>query len=152
MDIEGLAATDKALFIGFRGPVLRGNLVPILRIGHDLSRASARNSEVLFVELGGRGIRDMAPGPGGLYILAGPNGDEPQSFAVYLWNKSDQVAGPDRKAPASNLRCDLGTYDASSKPEGLAYVDRSGDDLRFVLIFDGDAPPKAQVLILRSEE
>jgi hypothetical protein len=150
IDIEGLAATPEALFVGFRGPVLRQNYVPILRLNQDLSDSSLNNSEILFVNLDGRGVRDIAPGPGGLYILAGPNGDELQSFAIYFWNGQDQISGTNRAASAPHLLCDLGTYE-SSKPEGIALFppDRTSQPPRFVLVHDGPAPPKAELVTIK---
>jgi hypothetical protein len=92
----------------------------------DLSRVSARSGAILFVNLGGRGGRGLASGPRGLYIPAGPNGDEKQSFAIYLWNGRDQVGGAGRKKRDYNPLCELGPYGAS-KPERLAYVDTQSD-------------------------
>jgi hypothetical protein len=144
IDIEGLAAKDGMLYVGFRGPVLRQNFVPILRIPQDLTKASLANSETLFVNLGGRGIRDIAPAPGGFVILAGPNGDEAQSFAVYFWNGQDQIGGSDRPASVADLKCDLGPSGAS-KPEGIAWL----QDSRFMLVYDGPAPLRAELLSVK---
>ena len=81
-DIEGIAANDRDLYVGFKGPVLRQNYVPILHLDHDCPFVSAESqSPLLFVDLGGRGVRDMTEGPGGsIFILAGPNGNEDQGL------------------------------------------------------------------------
>ena len=50
VDIEGLAVRGDVLFVGFRGPVLRDNFVPVLR-----TKFGKGHGEVLFVTLGGRG-------------------------------------------------------------------------------------------------
>ena len=55
IDAEGLAVRDQKLYIGFRGPVLRGNFTPILRCRFG---SPITEPEVLFVSLGGRGVRD----------------------------------------------------------------------------------------------
>jgi hypothetical protein len=49
-DIEGLAVFDDHLYVGFRGPVLRGNFTPILRcrFGDPIE-----DPRILFVNLGG---------------------------------------------------------------------------------------------------
>lgn len=146
IDIEGLAAKDGMLYVGFRGPVLRQNFVPILRIPQDLEQDSLEDSEILYVDLGGRGVRDIAPGPNGkgFVILAGPNGDERQSFAIYFWDGKDQVGGKDHAASKPDLRCDLGPF-GDSKPEGLAFLDTTGEGQRFLLVYDGKAPLKAEL-------
>ena len=123
VDIEGLAATPLGLFVGFRGPVLRGNFVPVLRIAHDMS-VSSDKSRLFFVRFDGRGIRDMAAVGNRIYFLAGPNGDQDQSFRIYQWHGK---ALP--KADGSSLSlltkpvCDLGPFPgAKAKPEGIAVI------------------------------
>lgn len=154
VDIEGLAALGDDLYVGFRGPVLRQNYVPVLKLSQDITRQSVEKSEILFVDLGGRGIRDIAPGPEGkgLVILAGPNGDEKQSFAIYFWDGQDQVKGKGGKASKPDPRCDLGfqgTDRQKSKPEGIAYVDTTAEGMRFLLVYDGKAPLKAELRPLK---
>jgi hypothetical protein len=154
VDIEGIAALGDDLYVGFRGPVLRQNYVPILKLSQKMTRRSVENSKVLFVDLGGRGIRDIAPGPPGkdLVVLAGPNGDERQSFAIYFWDGQDQVKGRDRKASKPNPRCNLGFHGddrQSSKPEGIAYVDTTAEGMRFLLVYDGKAPLKAELRTIK---
>src|SRR5262245_3391641 len=86
VDAEGLAVWNQMLHIGFRGPVLRGNFTPILRcqFGSPIVKP-----EVLYVNLGGRGVRDLTRVQGGLLILAGPVGDGPGSYPLYLWDGRD---------------------------------------------------------------
>jgi hypothetical protein len=148
IDIEGLAATDNNLLVGFRGPVLRENLVPVLRLGFDLQPIQSEFNP-LFVDLGGRGIRDLTAGPDGnsLYVLAGPNGDEKQSSAIYLWDGKDAVGGTDHPTNPAVKRCDLGTY-GSVKPEGIAYFDSGASGERVLLVFDGGNPPTAKLVTL----
>lgn len=140
VDIEGLAATADALYVGFRGPVLERNLVPVLKLSHDLDAATSGSTSLRFVMLDGRGIRAMTAGPDGIYILAGPTGKEAQTFVIYRWDGEDQsttARGPARI-------CNLGLHDAS-KPEGISFLDKSGGSARFMLVFDGPAPLKAAV-------
>lgn len=136
IDIEGLAATESGLYVGFKGPVLRQNYVPVLRLNRELLPVPSEPNP-LFVKLGGRGIRDLTAAPDGenLYILAGPNGDEAQSFAIYFWDGKDQVGGADREVSKPDKRCDLGTFD-DVKPEGIAHLGSDAGEDRFLLIFD----------------
>ena len=156
VDIEGLVAVRDRLLVGFRGPVLRHNLVPILDIPQALSTIGADSIRTLFVDLLGRGVRDMAAGPGDtIDILAGPNGDEPQPYLVIAWNGRTQLPGKDR--PASDpvlppdVRCQLpAVVDARGehKPEGLAYLDTTADGDRYIVVFDGKPPLTAKLLVL----
>jgi hypothetical protein len=138
VDIEGIAATDEYLFVGFKGPVFRENYVPILRLNHDFQPvpSAESGSPLLFVDLGGRGVRDMTAGPGGIYILAGPNGNEDQSFAIYFWDGEDQIGGTDHQVRDPDRRCELGHF-ASGKPEGIAYIGPGDGGERFLLVYDG---------------
>jgi len=82
IDIEGLAAFNGDLYAGFRGPVLRGNYTPVLRFKFG---SPIDEPELLFLDLGGRGIRDLAHAKGGMIILAGPVGDGPGSTSCAFW-------------------------------------------------------------------
>jgi len=139
VDIEGLAATADALYVGFRGPVSKTNLVPVLKLPLELDDGSQRNAVLQSVMLDGRGIRGMAAGPDGIYILAGPTGGEAVTFSIYLWDGADQTANPAR-GPAKV--CNLGLHDGS-KPEGIAFVDQKDGTTRLMLVFDGPPPLKA---------
>lgn len=148
VDIEGLAAMNDDLYVGFRGPVLRQNYVPILRISQTLTASALTSSEILFVDLGGRGVRDLAPADNSILILAGPNGDEHQTFAIYLWDGLSDLGGDGRKGKEPELLCDLGLNgydDRKSKPEGIALLDGTPDNLRILLVYDGKAPLRAEM-------
>ena len=154
VDIEGLAATKNGLYVGFKGPVLRQNYVPVLHLSPELLPTPSGPSP-LFVNLGGRGIRDLtaAPDDENLYILAGPNGDETQTFAIYFWDGKDQVGGVggSKSKPEDNERCRLGTFD-KVKPEGIAYLDSDASGDRFLLLFDGGKRPTAKILTLNKKK
>jgi hypothetical protein len=156
VDIEGIVAVRGRLLIGFRGPVLRHNLVPILAVPQTLSEIAGDGVHTLFVDLHGRGVRDMTVGPGDtIHILAGPNGDEPQPYLIIAWNGRTQLPGNDRAADdpvrPPDVRCELpAVVDAGGehKPEGLAYVDTTADGDRYLIVFDGKPPLTAKLLVL----
>jgi len=56
------------------------------------------NNELLYIELSGRGIRDMDSVSDGFLILAGPVGDGDATYQLYHWNGKDIIPGKDRKA------------------------------------------------------
>jgi hypothetical protein len=91
IDIEGLAVANGKLYIGFRSPVLRGNLVPIMEMSWD----DPADHQLHFVNLGGLGIRDMVAVPNAFLLLAGPPADAEGPDEIYSWNGQDDVPGKD---------------------------------------------------------
>jgi hypothetical protein len=139
VDAEGLAIWKQNLYIGFRGPVLRGNYTPILKLRFG---PPVQKSETLFVNLGGLGIRDLAHTTAGLLILAGPVGDGPGNFPLYFWNGQDDVPGINRRPGARRLQY-LGDAPVPAaegrvaKPEGLALVRETAGHWELLLVYDG---------------
>lgn len=134
IDLEGLAAQDKTLFVGFRGPVLRGNWVPVL-----ITTFKEPDDYALrFVNLGGLGIRDLARVSDGLLVLAGPVGDGPGGFELYHWDGEDCLPASDQ--PAGELR-HLGTVPrpGTAKAEGLAVLSESAESWQLLILYDGIA-------------
>lgn len=88
-NIEGLAtAPDGSLLIGLRNPVPDGRAVvlPLLNPADLVAgRGPARFGTPASLDLGGRGVRDLAHVGTGYLIVAGPTGDE-GSFALYRWS------------------------------------------------------------------
>jgi hypothetical protein len=141
IDIEGLAYFDGHLYAGFRGPVLRGNYVPVLKVRFD---TLVQHHELLFVNLGGRGIRDLAHADNGLLVLAGPVGDGPGSYQLYHWDGLDTVPGADVHNPGKLLLLgDLPLPQAkkggptAAKAEGLALENESQHFWEILVVFDG---------------
>jgi len=132
IDIEGLAVKDGRLYFGFRGPVLRGGLVPVLSAtwGDPVGTAQVR-----YVRLDGRGIRDLAAVADGFLILAGPVGDGDASYRIYFWDGADQLSN-DEEGPRPQRLAELsGT--GSGKPEGLAVLEAQGRTYEVMLLCDG---------------
>lgn len=93
-------------------------------------------------------MRDLARVEGGLLILAGPVGDGPDSFQLYLWDGRDGVPGtgaPTSAAdPALRLIGDLpiptsvaGGHEVLAKPEGLALIKETSHHWEILIVFDG---------------
>lgn len=151
VDAEGLAFWRGALYVGFRGPVLRGNLVPILRCRF---ASPVVEHETLFVNLGGRGVRDLAAVEEGLLILAGPVGEGPGSYRLYLWDGRDGVPGKGSPAwSAGRVLRTIGDLvlpgqdpddDAGPKAEGMAVLETHAGHWEVLVVFDGLAGGGAQ--------
>ncbi|WP_198507327.1 DUF3616 domain-containing protein [Mariprofundus ferrinatatus] len=134
IDIEGLAARDGLLYAGFRAPVLRDGYLPVLQFDFDNAATTART---LYVNLGGRGIRDMATVSDGFLLLAGPVGDEPVSFQLLHWNGRDLLPGKDRNgAGRITLIGELAVPDGG-KAEGMALLQETDQDYELIIVFDG---------------
>jgi hypothetical protein len=141
IDIEGVAADNGTLYFGFRGPVLRGNYVPIVALEYD----RPDDYRLLFVDLAGRGIRDLAAVAGGLLVLAGPVGDGDGSHELYFWNKLDCVPG-DGSPQGKVTRVGTIRSTDTAKPEGIAIVEESHGIVRFLLLCDGAPEPSVERL------
>ncbi|WP_254507943.1 DUF3616 domain-containing protein [Anatilimnocola floriformis] len=143
VDVEGLAFFREHVYVGFRGPILRGNFTPVMRckVGKKITKP-----EVLFVDLGGRGVRDLAHVSNGVVILAGPMGDGPGSYRLYWWDGEDHVPGVGSPAKKTGLRLigDLpppvsstGVVQTAAKAEGLAVLKDEGKRWEILVVYDG---------------
>lgn len=158
IDIEGIAiGRDNQVYIGFRGPVLRGGYVPVLIVtlsedNGELEAAHDAKQDIRFVYLAGRGVRDMVrisePNEALRFlILAGPMADEPGSYQVYEWDGHDTVPGRDKqdKHDHAKLQCEIPPpkKKSTAKAEGIALIKATSDELRFLIVYDsvrGGAP------------
>jgi len=143
IDAEGLTVRSGWVYVGFRGPVLRGNFTPILKLRFD---EPPMRENVSFVNLGGRGVRDLATVEDGIIILAGPVGDGPGSYQFYLWDGQDGVPGegaPPSETGGLQFIGDLpppesrSDDDALAKPEGIALVEETRKHWLFMVACDG---------------
>lgn len=86
IDIEGVAISENHLYIGFRGPVLRGDLVPILKLTLKEKKFAIQNPKLKLVNLEGLGIRDMVAFEDKIYLLSGPINNIPNIYHIHEWN------------------------------------------------------------------
>ena len=87
LNIEGLCATPEGgLWLGFRNPVPQGRavLAPLLNPGETVEGGAPRFGDLLFIGLGGSGIRDLARVEDRYLILAGAI-DGKREHALYEW-------------------------------------------------------------------
>ncbi len=145
VDIEGTALTKNALYVGFRSPVLRGNLTPVLVFPLDINadhiEALTNEPERRFVALGGLGIRDLCAVSDGLLLLAGPPHDAPGAYLLFHWDGRDQVPGKrgDAEEPRGVLTT-IGTIPishAGHKAEGLVCIEESPSEYKVIVAYDG---------------
>lgn len=141
IDIEGIAANKGELHIGFRGPKFRKNYVPILKLNFD---DQEKNYDLLYIKLGGRGIRDMKYVTNGFLekkflILAGPVGDGDFSYQLYYWDGNDVVPGTNRDVDIGKVVL-VGEINppANGKAEGLVVLkDKNKNGYKLIIVYDG---------------
>lgn len=140
IDIEAAACTPDTLTLGFRGPILRGNLVPVARF----AIPSGALREVRYVDLAGQAIRDMVAVPDGYLLLTGPMGDAPAQGAIVHWDGADCLPGKDR-AP-----CGLRVLERwPARPDGAkaeTLILESVDPLQVVVVWEGKPEATRRVL------
>ncbi|MGE8064811.1 DUF3616 domain-containing protein [Pseudomonas sp. NPDC089569] len=103
-DIEGLAIAGKRLFIGLRGPVLRGWAI-IIEIEPEQDRGDPHTLKLArideegalyrkhFIQLDGLGIRDLCVDGNDMLILAGPTMDLDGPVTVSRWINGVNTTG-----------------------------------------------------------
>jgi hypothetical protein len=149
LDIEGIAVHGERVYLGLRGPVLRGwafvlELWPYtdpadpgrLRL-RELDDGAPYRKHVL--ALGGLGIRDMCPHGDDLLLLAGPSMDLDGPVRLYRWhhattNATSQVVRGD----ALRLELELPFGDGDDHAEGITLV---GND-RLLVVYDSPSPAR----------
>jgi len=153
-DVEGIAALGDRLFIGLRGPVLRGWAV-LLEIRprthpRDDGRLALRpfpdgsRYRTHFLDLDGLGIRDLCPHGDDLLILAGPSMDLDGPVRVLRWPGAAAVDQP-AIVPAERLRVLLEPpYGAGDDhAEGIALLREPPDPVeRLLIVYDSPAPSR----------
>lgn len=143
LDIEGIAVHGERVFLGLRGPVLRGwatvlQLAP--RDGGDelVLGAVARDAPYTkhFLDLDGLGIRDLCEDGDDLLVLAGPSMDLDGPVRVYRWPGAARLEAPE-VVHREELRreLDLPYGEGSDHAEGIALL----PDRRLLVVYDSPA-------------
>lgn len=147
-DIEGLAVSGDKIFLGIRGPVLRG-WASILEIKMKDNNAGAFELQAgqdnnlykkHFLHLEGMGIRDLLFAGNDLLILAGPTMDLDGTIAVYRWpNAINQEAEAMVHRKELHRLFDVphgqGPTSGQDKAEGMALYDEN----HVLIVFDTPA-------------
>jgi len=144
-DIEGLATHNNRLYLGLRGPVLRGWAIVLEIELEDAEDGFLKLKQLTperpykkhFLHLKGKGIRELRIMGDNLYILAGPTMDLDGVIAVYRWRNAMQVKDEAMVHTADLERlCEVphgyGSETGKDKAEGLAVY----DDHNLMVVFD----------------
>jgi hypothetical protein len=155
-DVEGLAVSGDRVFLGLRGPVLRGWAAILeLRVEGDSESGQLRLRAVAgtkgrrlrkhFLDLGGRGIRDLYRDGEDLLILAGPTMDLDGTIALFRWPGALQAAGPSLVAAAGLQHLlDLPNGAGCDRAEGIALFRAAAGQAtaQVLVVYDAAAPAR----------
>lgn len=137
IDIEGIAVDGDQIYLGFRGPVLRLNYVPVVVTKFEELSYSEPHYEIRYVNLGGNGIRDITKVEDGFLIIAGPVGDGFGPYQLYFWNGVDTIPGKDKpKESQITLLGEIPTPEGA-KAEGITVIEGSRSVYKVIIVYDG---------------
>ncbi len=153
VDIEGLAVDGDKLYVGFRGPVVRGPFAVVLVTKwekKDEKYELKSKHKTRYLNLDGRGIRGMSTVVdkdvrkrfgGDVLVLAGPVGDAPTGWVVYSWDGKDSIPGLGRGAADEHTKAICRIPPPKDYPlakaEGVMVLPSPvKDDIQFLIVYD----------------
>lgn len=149
LDVEGVAVRGESLYLGLRGPVLRGwavviALLPRYNAALDSLELAPLDDDgavyrTHFLNLDGLGVRDLCPDGADLLVLAGPSMALDGPVRVYRWRDAF-IDGASRivRAPALSRELDLPFGDGDDHAEGIGLL----DEKRLLVVYDSPAPAR----------
>jgi hypothetical protein len=153
-DVEGLAAADGRLFLGLRGPVVRGWAVvlevqpvqgkrperlKLKRIGPD-----GRRYRKHLLDLDGLGVREITADGDDLLVLAGPTMSVRAPATLFRWRNAvklecDSITARDQLEHLRDLPHDVDG--GEDHPEGICCLENDGGQTAEVLVvYDSGGP------------
>jgi hypothetical protein len=153
-DIEGIAVHGRRIFLGLRGPVLRGIALVLEIEVEDGKRGElvlkpigpgGRLHRKHFLDLGGNGVRDLHRDGADLLILAGPTGDIDGRCAIWRWRDALGVREDSFTTDSFRLerllRIPVGNDD--DHPEGFTLLGGNGGR-ELLMVYDSPAKARRQ--------
>ena len=149
LDVEGIAVSGERVYLGLRGPVLRGwafvlELRPYvdpdepdrLRL-RDFDDGLPYRKHVL--DLDGLGVRDLCPDGEDLLVLAGPTMDLDGPVRIYRWHQARRVEMPAIvRAGVLTRELELTYGEGDDHAEGMGLIGRPEDKMALV-VYDSPA-------------
>ena len=159
-DIEGLAVAGDRIFIGLRGPVLRGWAVILeVELKEDEDNASKLKLKKIgrgdrpyrkhFLQLGGLGVRDLCVHGSDLLILAGPTMDLDGPVTIFRWPdgtdpEEESLVFADRLPILLQVPYGQGNHKGKDHAEGMTLFSPNGGHARSVLVVYDSASKERQ--------
>jgi Protein of unknown function (DUF3616) len=160
-DIEGITVRGEHVFLGLRGPVLRGwALILELRLGAKRDGSLKLRKIVRpdggkgryrrrFLDLDGLGIRDLVLDGAGLLVLAGPTMDLDGPVTVWRWpdalaDSEADAAPPSLLVPSARLEraLDLPFGHGTDHAEGICRMELPSGEPGLLVVYDSPAPDR----------
>jgi hypothetical protein len=157
-DIEGMAVIGRRIFLGVRGPVLRGWAVILEIQVEDISddrfelRPIGPKGSLYrkhFFDLCGLGVRELCQHGDDLLILAGPTMDLDGNVIVYRWKNATKhdkeiIKGRADLDVVLEFRFDAKRQQGSDHPEGLClFRDSAGHATGLLVAYDSPSSNRA---------
>jgi GNAT superfamily N-acetyltransferase len=152
LDVEGIAVAGPRVYLGLRGPVLRGWAVVLeLRPEADpdaperlrltpLDDARPYRKHVL--RLGGLGVRDLCPHGDDLLVLAGPTMDLDGPVRVVRWHGALRADTPQVvRGDLLTRELDLPYGDGCDHAEGISLLGPA-DGRHLLVVYDSPSPAR----------
>ncbi len=152
VDVEGIAVRGDRVYLGLRGPVLRGWAFVLevrpyvdpddagrLRLA-ELDDGRRYRKHVL--DLAGLGVRDLCPQGEDLLVLAGPTMDLDGPVTVFRWHGAMSVEAPTVvRGDALTAEVDLPFGRGTDHAEGIGLLGPPQDG-RLLVVYDSPAPER----------
>lgn len=153
LDVEGIAVAGERVYLGLRGPVLRGwavvlELRPAVDPG-DPGRLvlgtfdDGRPYRKHVLDLAGLGVRDLCPHGDDLLVLAGPTMDLDGPVHVFRWHGALTADTPQVvRGEQLTREVDLPFGPGTDHAEGIGLLDDDPDGPRLLVVYDSPAPER----------
>jgi hypothetical protein len=157
LDIEGLAVSGNRIFLGMRGPVLRGFAV-IVEIAVADSGPGALKLTPLgsapyrrhFLDLAGLGVRDLVIQGKDILILAGPTMVLDGPVFIFRWQKALEqtaesfIAAKQLGPPVLTVPFGSGKDAGRDHAEGFALIENAAGPTRALVVYDSPSETRAK--------
>jgi hypothetical protein len=148
-DIEGLAVYQDKIFLGLRGPVLRGWAI-ILEISVEetspntlkLKNLGDKSYKKHFVYLSGLGVRELIVDGEDLLVLAGPTMDLDGPVKLYCIENGVNLPEESLLKPPAIL--DIPYGEGFDHAEGLAFLQQGENQKSLLVVYDSPGKERLQ--------
>jgi hypothetical protein len=155
IDIEGMSIDkNRNIYIGLRGPVLRGNHAIIIVINENelFSGKAHKDYSLRFINLNGFGIRGMTNVKDGFLVLAGPVSGLRMDHKIYFWNGESTI--PSSSLSNKYILKELFSLKSpASSPfgngESLSLIKENSENYELLVTFDNAKNGAPQKLTLK---
>lgn len=151
-DIEGLAVRKGKVFLGLRGPVLRGIAIVLeIELKEDPADKTllklkdfgeGKKYKKHFLDLNGLGVRDLCAIGDDLYVLAGPTMTQDGLIGVFRWVNGVNASADSLDIPS--FAFEVEHTEGKNRAEGLALYSQEGNVLSFLVVYDSPDSSKRE--------